>query len=196
MLVSVLVERYQRVYARKLYINEEQIDFDDYSDDESLDNESKLSGQGHRRNDSLRIENPDRRAKNSAAFENGAMATDEPRESHVDSEIEPSRTHGSGVRFIIGFANDGEGEGRSRDLLQRVSSAIGDDTIQLELITSEQIKQHQQLTPPDVVFKISESSNDDEDEEFTEIVKGCENKGNILRNFRRPSITSTLTHEV
>ena len=34
MLVSVLVDRYQRVFTRKLYIKPEQIDFDDYSDDD------------------------------------------------------------------------------------------------------------------------------------------------------------------
>ncbi|CAF2761178.1 unnamed protein product [Rotaria sp. Silwood2] len=37
MLVSVLVDRYQRVYKRKLYINPEKIDFNDYSDEENED---------------------------------------------------------------------------------------------------------------------------------------------------------------
>ena len=38
MLVSVLVDRYQRVYTRKLYVKPEQIDFGDYSDgDDAID---------------------------------------------------------------------------------------------------------------------------------------------------------------
>ncbi|CAF1075298.1 unnamed protein product [Rotaria sordida] len=41
MLVSVLVDRYQRIYARTLFINEEQIDIDDYSDDENNDADSE-----------------------------------------------------------------------------------------------------------------------------------------------------------
>ncbi|CAF1563684.1 unnamed protein product, partial [Rotaria sordida] len=50
MLVSILVDRYQRVYARKLYINEDIIDFHDLSDDENNDTDSKRgSGQLHRR---------------------------------------------------------------------------------------------------------------------------------------------------
>ncbi|CAF1350273.1 unnamed protein product [Rotaria sordida] len=40
MLVSVLVDRYQRVYTRKLYIKPEQIDFNDYSDEENEDLET------------------------------------------------------------------------------------------------------------------------------------------------------------
>ncbi|CAF2716856.1 unnamed protein product [Rotaria sp. Silwood2] len=40
MLVSVLVDRYQRVYTRKLYIKPEQIDFNDYSNEENEDLEA------------------------------------------------------------------------------------------------------------------------------------------------------------
>lgn len=43
-LVSVLVDRYQRVYARRLYVQEELIDFDGFSDDEmNNENDSKTS---------------------------------------------------------------------------------------------------------------------------------------------------------
>ena len=38
MLVSVLVDRYQRVYSQKLYLKDEIIDFDQYSDDDNNDN--------------------------------------------------------------------------------------------------------------------------------------------------------------
>ncbi|CAF1395527.1 unnamed protein product [Rotaria sordida] len=50
MLVSILVDRYQRVFARKLYINEDIIDFSDFSDDENNDTDSRRgSGLFHRR---------------------------------------------------------------------------------------------------------------------------------------------------
>ena len=39
MLVSVLVDRYQRVYSRKLYLKDEIIDFDQHSDDEKHEND-------------------------------------------------------------------------------------------------------------------------------------------------------------
>ena len=38
MLVPVLVDRYQRVYSQKLYLKDEIIDFDQYSDDDNNDN--------------------------------------------------------------------------------------------------------------------------------------------------------------
>lgn len=38
-LVSVLVDRYQRVYARKLYVQDEPIDFNEHSDESSDENE-------------------------------------------------------------------------------------------------------------------------------------------------------------
>ncbi|CAF3558429.1 unnamed protein product [Rotaria sp. Silwood1] len=50
MLVSVLVDRYQRVYTRKLYIKPEQIDFNDYSDEED---EGLGTGHGNTCIDSL-----------------------------------------------------------------------------------------------------------------------------------------------
>ncbi|CAF3440131.1 unnamed protein product [Rotaria sp. Silwood2] len=50
MLVSILVDRYQRVYTRKLYIKPEQIDFNEYSDEE---NEDLEMGHGNSCNDSL-----------------------------------------------------------------------------------------------------------------------------------------------
>ncbi|CAF3693288.1 unnamed protein product [Rotaria sp. Silwood1] len=50
MLVSVLVDRYQRVYTRKRYIKPEQIDFNNHSDEE---NEDLEMGHGNRCTDSL-----------------------------------------------------------------------------------------------------------------------------------------------
>ncbi|CAF1080970.1 unnamed protein product [Rotaria sordida] len=58
MLVSVLVDRYQRVYTRKLYIQPEQIDFNDYSDEENEDLETE---HGNSCNDSLILHTNDKK---------------------------------------------------------------------------------------------------------------------------------------
>ncbi|CAF4973244.1 unnamed protein product, partial [Rotaria sp. Silwood1] len=64
MLVSILVDRYQRVFARKLYINEDIIDPHDFSDDENNDGDSRVgSFQLHQRYSMKDIEDPDARAK-------------------------------------------------------------------------------------------------------------------------------------
>ncbi|CAF1478240.1 unnamed protein product [Rotaria sp. Silwood1] len=58
MLVSVLVDRYQRVYTRKLYIKPEQIDFNKYSDEE---NEDLEMGRGNSCSDSLIVNTHDKK---------------------------------------------------------------------------------------------------------------------------------------
>ncbi|CAF3737511.1 unnamed protein product [Rotaria sp. Silwood1] len=58
MLVSVLVDRYQRVYTRKLYIKPEQIDFNKYSDEE---NEDLEMGRGNSCSDSLVVNTHDKK---------------------------------------------------------------------------------------------------------------------------------------
>ncbi|CAF4682164.1 unnamed protein product [Rotaria sp. Silwood1] len=58
MLVSVLVDRYQRVYTRKLYIKPEEIDFNQYSDEE---NEDLEMGRGNSCNDSLIVNTQDKK---------------------------------------------------------------------------------------------------------------------------------------
>ncbi|CAF1585905.1 unnamed protein product [Rotaria sp. Silwood1] len=57
MLVSVLVDRYQRVYTRKLYIKPEQIVFNDYSDEE---NEDLETGHGNSCTDPLIVSTNDK----------------------------------------------------------------------------------------------------------------------------------------
>ncbi|CAF0958720.1 unnamed protein product [Rotaria sordida] len=57
MLVSVLVDRYHRVYNRKLYIKPEQIDFNEFSDEE---NEDLEMGHGNIHGDSLIVNIDDR----------------------------------------------------------------------------------------------------------------------------------------
>lgn len=197
MLVSVLVDRYQRVFARKLYIHEEIIDFHDYSDDENNDIDSRsggYSGQLHRRNNNniKDIENPDARAKANQAFE---QDNNDIKDISLKSDIEIGNEnilsrHSSRVHFIIGYVDDEKHE-TSRDLLETISSVVAQkqtagDNIQLSIISDEK----QQSSSHDVRFEVSLSlsstSDDDDHEELTEIINGCGNKGNVLKKFQRP----------
>ncbi len=198
MLVSVLVDRYQRVFARKLYINEEVIDFDDYSDEENNDTDSKSCGSGqlHRRN-IKEIEDPDARARANAAFQVDDNDTTEISDIQVINESPISR-HSSRVHFIIGYVDDQKHE-TSRDLLETISSVVGHkqshgDNIHLSIISDDQ-QQQQQTSPHDVKFNVSISSEEDtdgdDDEELTEIVRGRGNKGNVLKKFQCPPSPKT-----
>jgi hypothetical protein len=103
------------------------------------------------------------------------------------------RRPNSCVHIIIGYVDD-EKHATSRDLLETISSAvihrqISGDNIQLNIISDEQ--QQKRLSPHDVKFKISLSSDedtddDDDDEEFTEIINGFGSKGNVLKKFQCP----------
>jgi hypothetical protein len=199
MLVSVLVDRYQRVFARKLYTNEDIVDLHDYSDDENNDTDSKISsGQVRRRNNPKEIEDPDARARHNAAFEKDDDDKSEttsinPLPSTQDVNESSMRRPNSCVHIIIGYVDD-EKHATSRDLLETISSAvihrqISGDNIQLNIISDEQ--QQKRLSPHDVKFKISLSSDedtddDDDDEEFTEIINGFGSKGNVLKKFQCP----------
>jgi hypothetical protein len=200
MLVSVLVDRYQRVYARKLYKNEEEIDFDDYSDDENNDTDSKVggvtgSGQLRRRINGKEIEDPDARARINATF-----VADDPdiatiSDPHLVPEHPLTRPN-SRVQFIIGYVND-ENHQTSDDLLETIGTVIAhkqteNEKIQLSLISDNQIEQ---ISPENVRFRLSMSSSDDDDEEeFTEIGRGRMDKGSVLKKFQCPPSPDTQTH--
>ncbi|CAF4362013.1 unnamed protein product, partial [Rotaria sp. Silwood2] len=194
MLVSVLVDRYQRVFARKLYINEDIVDFHDFSDDENNDADSRGgSFLFHRHYSSMKeIENPDARAKLNSQFEKD--------DKHVIPAIKilstpdvdvinenPISQRNSDVHFIIGYGDNKKHE-KSRGLLETINSVVAQkqisgENIELSIIPEEK----QQSNPYAVKFRISfssdEDTDDDDDEELTEIVTGCGNRGNVLRKF-------------
>jgi hypothetical protein len=196
MLVSVLVDRYQRVFARKLYINEDVIDFDEYSDDENTDGDSRgSSGQIRRRANTKEIEDPDARAKVNAAFERENTTTttdvtDVLPKPDIQTGIEtPTNQCNNRVHFIFGYVND-ENHEPSSDVIETISSVIAQkqsegDNIQLNVMSDEQ---QRSSSPYKVKFHISTPSDDDsdEDEELTEIVSGCgikvKKKSNLFLN--------------
>ncbi|CAF2833901.1 unnamed protein product [Rotaria sp. Silwood2] len=201
MLISVLVDRYQRVFARKLYINEDIIDFSDFSDDEPNDADSRDgSFQFDQRYSTKQFENPDARVKLNSEFEKNGKHTKLSNNISSASAIEvinenPMNQHNSGVHFIIGYA-DNEKHEKSCDLLKTISSIVAQkqssgDNIELSSISNGK----QQSSPYTVKFRISFSSNedtddddgdDDDNEELTEIVAGRGKRGNVLRKFKCP----------
>jgi len=182
MLVSVLVDRYQRVYVRKLYIQEEQIDFDDYSDDENNDTELK---DGNDFTDNRRIsniENPDARAKENALDEQNTLELPQTPDSQL-AEGSPTQRTNNRIHFIVGYV-DNDKHDISRDLLEKISSVVGNkqtsgDNILLNVISNENT---QDSSPFDVHFNIESSDDDD----LTEITKGHSNERNVLKTFKRP----------
>ena len=191
MLVSVLVDRYQRVYARKLYKSEEVIDFDDYSDEENNDTDSRgvvTSGQLRRRVNGKEIEDPDARARINATFQADDPEIPTISGTHLLPEHPLTRPN-SRVHFIIGYVND-ENHEASGDLLDTINTVITNkqtenENIQLSLISDNKIEQ---ISPEDVQFRLSMSSSgeDSDDEEFTEIGRGRADKSRVLKKFQCP----------
>jgi hypothetical protein len=191
MLVSVLVERYQRVFTRKLYINED-VNFHDYSDDEN-DVESRGStGHIRSRANTKEIEDPDARAKNNAGFERDETTVTTVADVLTTPDIEDENENLKGrsnsrVHVIFGYVDD-ENHEPSRDVIETISSAIvqkqaAGDNIQLNVISNEQHR----LSPYHVKFGITSSSEDsdsDENEALTEITGGS--KGSVLKKFQCP----------
>ena len=106
MLVSVLVDRYQRVYVRKLYSQEEEIDFSDYMDDENNDLESKDHHYtpGLRRNS--KIEDPDARAQESAKNAIIALPSPQTSDSSLEDENNMQDDDTGRIQFIIRYVEN------------------------------------------------------------------------------------------
>ncbi|CAF1252715.1 unnamed protein product [Adineta steineri] len=194
MLVSVLVDRYQRVFARRLYVNDDDdVDLHEYSDDESSGIDSRAgSGRLPRRNNSKLIEDPDARAKENAAFEtdDNTMEITPPINTQdiIENPLHQSTTR---THFIIGYV-DKEEYDRSLNLLEAIKSIItlkqtNGTNIQLNVISNDQ---QQSSSPHNVRFQLStsstENSDDEDNNELTQIVSGPGNKGNVLRSFQTP----------
>lgn len=164
-LVSVLVDRYQRVFARKLFINEAPIDFDDYSEDEDTD---------------LELET---RPQVTETISTPVPALLPAAQTPVPSSLQ--RLH-----FILGFVQD-EDQDVSPVLLETVHSIIAEKQIaghkvMFSLIAHEAGRSH---SPYDVKFGLASSSEEDDSggDDLTEISGGCRSKGNVLKTFPRRS---------
>ncbi|CAF0998081.1 unnamed protein product [Adineta ricciae] len=197
MLVSVLVDRYQRVYARKLYINDEIVKFEDLSEDENNDHVSRTNSWRHRQqNQTKDIENPDARAMENAAFEEENNRPSVP-DIIVSTSVEENvkdiiPRNNSRVHFIIGYVDDDK-HAASLDLLETIGSVVAQkqatgENIQLNIMQDKPPQSPQRTSPYDVKFRISPSSTDDsdEEEELTEIITGCSSKGGVLKKFQAP----------
>jgi hypothetical protein len=162
-LVSVLVDRYQRVFARKLFVNEAPIDFDDYSDGESSDIELETHPQVTE-----------------------TLSALVPVPLSVQTAL-PSNS--KQLHFIFGYVQDEE-QDVSPDLLETVRAIIAEKqmaghTLMFSLIAHEARRSH---SPYDVKFELSSSEEEDEGgDQLTEIFGGSRSKGNVLKTFQRRS---------
>jgi hypothetical protein len=165
MLVSVLVGRYQRVYAQTLYINSEQIDFsDDESDDTNSHNLNQFNG--HRRNS--RIEDPDARAKELAI--NGSTLTEltETQDSRLEEEENTTDRNINRIHFIIGYV-DNEKQETTRALVKQLSHVAeekdtSEDDVSLDTLSTgnkQESSSHNDDGTVIKTFKFPASSTDD-----------------------------------
>jgi len=189
MLVSVLVDRYQRVYARKLFIKEEPIDFHDDSDDENSDTDSndiRLSNKSLR---SLKIENPHVCSKENAINQTNLITEiSQTPESIIDIDENSVKQNNNRIHFIIGYV-DNENQETSHDLLEKINSIVQekqstDDNISLNIISNNNT---QKISPFNVQFHLESSLSSDDDDELTEITNNCKNRGNVSKTFQRTS---------
>jgi hypothetical protein len=148
MLVSVLVDRYQRVYSRKLFIKEDVIDFDVSSDEDNNDIDSIDSTFIARHRENSKIEDPDARAKEYAEqFNTNPNELVQTPDSHITIDENPLKRDSSRVHLIIGYV-DNENHQKTEDLVEKISSIIADkqssgDHISLNIIPNENNVQFQ-----------------------------------------------------
>jgi hypothetical protein len=168
MLVSVLVDRYQRVYARKLYIYKPEIDFEDYSDDENNDTTSHDLSHFNAHGENSPIVDPDARAKQNLQFENNRKKHSETSTSQLEEEEEPAQSNSNRIHFSIGSVVD--------------EKQTSGENISLKVMSNEQSQPSSSLN---VKFELA-SSSDDEYANLTAIKNDDRRKGNVLKTFQRP----------
>ncbi|CAF1118536.1 unnamed protein product [Adineta steineri] len=195
MLVSVLVDRYQRVYVRKLYYQEEAIDFSDYSDDENNDTEREPSTHSEHHSHP-RIEDPDARAKehtrNESVSSDGSPALfhtvlkEEQEEENHDDHVDNNSLgrNNNRVHFIVGYVDDNKNKS-SRDLVEKINSVVTNqqaagDNVSISVLSDDTI---QEARPFDVHFDLD--SSDDNDDDLKEIKNDRQSKGNLFKKFSR-----------
>jgi hypothetical protein len=154
MLVSVLVDRYQRVYSRKLLIKEDVIDFDGSSDEENNDTDSSDLAFLARHQENSKIEDPDARAKKYAERLNNNL--DEVIQAHDSNSTDDENSlqeSNNRLHFIVGYV-DNENHETSRDLVEKLSSIVADkqslgDDISLNIIQNENNLEFQAVSSDD-----------------------------------------------
>ena len=165
-LVSVLVDRYQRVFARKLFINEAPIDFDDYSDAENTDVELET-----------------------CPPVTETISTPVPALSPVPTPVASSSKQ---LHFILGFVQD-EDQAVSPVLLETAHSIIAEKQMAGHKVMFSLVAHEARHSHPlyDVKFALASSSSEEEEDsggdDLTEISDGCRSKGNVLKTFHRRS---------
>ena len=183
MLVSVLVDRYQRVYARKLYVHEEPIDFDEPADETT--------------NDQLEVQ-----VEETTVPMVIPTITIERCPSLASSTEQPLDDDQDQLYFILGYVTDERAEVTDECFQQIQTILLAKDSMGLEFHFHRIATGLSTAERNAVKFEIASTASelfDDEFEEievieevdndpFTEIAKGCRHPSNVLKTFyRRPS---------
>jgi hypothetical protein len=151
MLVSVLVDRYQRVYTRKLYIKPEKIDLDESPDDDKHDLESEpiYRSQNPEVDDTDLEEKQEEapqiyRDKDASEGNNGEEnISNAPLSS--SSLLDPVRQNSNQLHVIISY-NDGDNNETSNNLLGKIISVASekqftDSNIAVKVISDAELSQ-------------------------------------------------------
>jgi hypothetical protein len=182
MLVSVLVDRYQRVFARKLYINEEPVDLHELSDvDEQSNNDD----------DTTRTVADEQRLSHTSIpmIQMSHLSTIEPTCSHETSSHR--------IYFILGYVND-ERCDIAEILFEQIQSIVErNQTSECQLRCNRVCHRQTDVSSSyNVKFELESTITDDDDDDrnsndmdmddsLTEINSGCRRKGNVLKTFQR-----------
>lgn len=165
-LVSVLVERYQRIYTRRLYVQEKPLDF-------SVDN----------------IETESRGRSSHANSEITASICSTRR--NILTQLTMNRDTRR-IHFLIGYVIDHE-ETVSESLIEKILSIIEDKRRFGLNSFFHRIDDYESNDDSSVKFNISTSSESDEESEkereindpFTQIISGQRGKNDVLKTFER-----------
>lgn len=121
MLVSVLVDRYQRVYTRKLYVKPEQIDFDDYSDDDDTIEPTRGNRSSNREDGNLNVEDQQEDTPNIEHIKDDEVTTGRLSLSSLDLSSRGCNR----IDFAISHPNYDESED-ARKILDRIRSIVSE----------------------------------------------------------------------
>ena len=159
MLVSVLVDRYQRVYARKLYVNEEPVEFDEPAEVDVQIDETTVP--------TVEVER--------------ALSLPNSSEPSVDDDRDQ-------LYFILGYVTD-ERDEIDDECFQRIRTILhAKESFGVEFHFYRIANGSSTTKTNGVKFEIASTSSENEqidDDPFTEIARGCRHRSNVLKTFYR-----------
>ncbi|CAF0941967.1 unnamed protein product [Didymodactylos carnosus] len=182
MAVSVLVDRYQRVYTRKLYIDakDDEMEFyesSDDDDDDDIESQTGVNSKQHKKDigaDPDALAREEKKTNGNYGVENDDDNDDDNDNQDQDNEVDYQQKKGSKIKFILTVDND-EDETLVAELFRKMNKFIRERQQSNENQIDEQQTGHTQ-----------ESQISSEEINF---VNNNSNGHNVLIKFRLPSST-------